>query len=81
MTKALLILALLLTGCATRPVQSVLNVPEAMLVIPAEPEPPISSAGQVVTQREIAKYITDLKEYARGLAEQLRQIATLQEPK
>ena len=80
MTKtalSLLFCATLLAACGSNPVEirtQRINIPEALLSCPAEPAIP-----DIQTQRDVALYIIDLRQFGRSCEVQLGAVRQLQE--
>lgn len=79
MTKtalSLLFCATLLAACGSNPVEiraQRITIPEALLSCPAEPAIP-----DIQTQRDVALYIIDLRQYGRECEAQLRAVKNFQ---
>lgn len=73
----LLFCVTLLTACA-EPLVSVrterITIPEALLTCPVEPKP-----GEISTQRDVALYLIDLREYGRACEAKLKSVKQLQD--
>lgn len=79
MTKtalSLLFCATLLAACGSNPVEirtQRINIPEGLLSCPAEPTIP-----DIRTQRDVALYLIDLRQYGRACEAQLLAVKNFQ---
>lgn len=74
---SLLFCATLFSACAERPVAvrvERITIPDALLTCPSEPVVP-----EIRTQRDVALYVIDLREYGRICEAQLQSVKQLQD--
>lgn len=72
LTFVIVLISLVLTGCNTIPVQEkpiVQPVPPELFVLPERPV-----AGEITSQRDVAKFILDLSAYSKHLEIVIEQV-------